>query len=85
MIVVAPDEDIIAFLCNNKKITSMSKGISTNIPFLMNELSKIIDMGHSQGGGDNFEKCSVKIIPRVIVSTNYFFHTRLLIFSIIYN
>ena len=43
------------------------------------------NMGHSQKGGDNFEKCSVKTITKLILSTYYFFHTSLSMFSIIYN
>ena len=43
------------------------------------------DMGRSHGEGDNFEKCSVKFIVKLNLSTNYIFHTRLTMSLIIHS
>ena len=58
---------------------SLLNPASTKIP----KFNLFVHMGRSHGGGDNFEKCSVKIIAKLNLSTNYIFHTRLTMSSII--
>ena len=68
--------------CQNVKKMSNVKKSNTQTMEEVHKKKKIhimrfTHMGHSQKGGDNFEKCSVKIIAKLILSTNYIFRTRL--------